>query len=85
MTIEHESGPSSGPCRVLNPEKRKNMKTYVVIAVTDRHGWAKTTRSGPYESRSRAEDAAVAMTAKGYEDVEIRVVINDDDDDDGNN
>ena len=28
-------------------------------------------QSGPYRSRARAEEAAVAMTAKGYERVRI--------------
>jgi hypothetical protein len=56
------------------------MKTYNVYAdYSNRAGVS--MRSGPYESRNKAEDAAVAMTAKGYETVRITTTETEDIDD----
>ena len=46
------------------------MKLYTAVAAYSNRAGADMS-SGPYQSRARAEEAAIAMTAKGYERVEI--------------
>lgn len=59
----------------------KVYKVYTAIAhYSNRAG--NDMSSGPYRSRARAEDAAVLMTAKGYEDVSILVSEDEHDDQD---
>jgi hypothetical protein len=56
-------------------ELEKNMKVYTAVSnYSNRAGGAMS--SGPYCSRARAEEAAIAMTARGYETV--RIVESDD-------
>ena len=57
------------------------MKEYTSVAEYSNRAGSKMV-SGPYRSRARAEEAAVAMTAKGYEDVHI-VSSDVDEDEDG--
>ncbi len=53
------------------------MTTYTAVAdYSNRAGAAMS--SGPYVSRARAEEAAIAMTSKGYE--RVRIISADDDD-----
>lgn len=52
------------------------MKVYTAVSYSSARAGSAMS-SGPYRSRARAEDAAVAMTAKGYE--EVRIVTSEED------
>jgi len=61
--------------RVIELEK-KHMKVYTAVSNYSNRAGGEMS-SGPYRSRARAEEAAIAMTAKGYETV--RILESDDD------
>ena len=63
--------------RSIRAERKKTMKTYTAVAQYSNRAGGRMS-SGPYTSRARAEEAAIAMTAKGYEDVKIYTATEDD-------
>ena len=56
------------------------MKLYTAVAAYSNRAGTDMS-SGPYQSRARAEEAAIAMTVKGYERVEILTREEEDEDD----